>query len=766
LLGGAQLTISTSTRAPFRLDEAKLAPPAAPPTEVLRAALVDRLLSTPQSPLVAVVAPAGYGKTTLLRQWEKEDARPFAWVTLDESDDDPTSCLVYLAAAIDSVEPVAADVFDALVAPDALRRVGAPRLALAFSSTTTPMVLVLDDLDRVLGRESLDAIGLLCDRVPQGSTLVFSTRTEPPVGLARLRTRGRLLELGAKDLSLDRSEASALLESADVRLETDDVTEIWERTEGWAAGLYLGALALRSGGPTVSVRELRGDDSYIGDFFREELLQRLSPDDAEFLTATSVLDQLSAPLCDAILERTDSAERLDRLTRSNQFVQQLDRNRQRWRYHTLFRDLLTHELKREGDERVRALNHRAALWTLESGDPETAIPYAAEARDYELLDQLIQRAALPVYNSGRIATATEWLRWFDDDRLLETHTPVAVFGSWGNAYSGRPEEAERWLRAAERGADGYTDRLVDRSASVASWVAVLRAGLCPDGPEQMRIDSEQALESLAPGSMWRRYAHLLLGCAAGMSGDADRAEHEWRIALELAQSSGADPLTTQVIGQRALLALERGDVAAAREMLATVQTLPGPPLGSYATHGVALAALARLSLLEGDHERARRELMRAQSLRPLLTWALPWGAVRVRLELARVALALLDEVACRTLLMEIREIQVHRPALGVLLDDISRLEEQVGSLATKNWNWAASLTPAELRILPLLATYLTLDEIGERLFLSRHTVKSHATAIYRKLGASSRSEAVERAVESGLLDDFVFVPPVKLGHNG
>jgi len=755
----------TRPRAPFSLDEAKLASPAAPPSEVLRTGLVERLLAT-QSPLVTVVAPAGYGKTTLLRQWEKEDPRPFAWVTLDESDDDPTSCLAYLAAAFDSVEPLAADVFDALSAPESMRRVGTPRLALAFASTTTPMVLVLDDLDRVGGRESLDAIGLLCDRVPQGSTVVLSSRTEPPVGLGRLRARVRLLELGANDLSLDRSEASTLLESADVRLETDEVTEMWERTEGWAAGLYLGALALRSGGPTVSVRELRGDDSFIGDFFREELLQRLSPDDAEFLTATSVLDQLSAPLCDAILERTDSAERLDRLTRSNQFVLQLDRNGQRWRYHTLFRDLLGRELRRQGDERVRTLNHRAALWTLESGDPETAIRYAAEARDHELLDGLIQRAALPVYNSGRIATATEWLGWFDDDRLLEQHTPVAVLGAWGNAYSGRPHEAERWLRAAELGADGYTGQLVDRSASVASWVAVLRAGLCPDGPERMRADSEQALESLAPGSMWRRYAHLLLGCAARMSGDSDAAEREWDVALELAQSAGADPLTTQVMGQRALLALERGDLAAAREMLAVVQMLPGPPLGSYATHGMAVAALARLSLVEGDHERAGRELMRAQSLRPLLTWALPWGAVRVRLELAHVALGLLDEVACRTLLMEIKEIQARRPSLGVLLDDIARLETQVGALTTKNWNWAASLTAAELRILPLLATYLTLDEIGERLFLSRHTVTSHVTAIYRKLGASSRSEAVERAVELGLLDASVFVPRVKLGHNG
>ena len=324
----------------------------------------------------------------------------------------------------------------------------------------------------------------------------------------------------------------------------------------------------------------------------------------------------------------------------------------------------------------------------------------------------------------------------------------------------------RWLGAAERGAAGYTGQLVDRSASVASWVAVLRAGLCPDGPEQMRIDSEQALEGLAPGSMWRRYAHLLLGCAAQMSNDVDVAEREWKLALEMAQASKSTPLTTHVVGQRALLALERGDVAVAREMLAAVQTLPGPPLGSYATHGMAVAALARLSLVEGDHDRARRELMRAQNLRPLLTWALPWSAVRVRLELARVALALRDEVACRTLLVEIKDIQAHRPALGALLDDIGRLESQIGALATKNWNWAASLTPAELRILPLLATYLTLDEIGDRLFLSRHTVKSHVTAIYRKLGVSSRSDAVEAAVELGLLDASVFIPAVKLGHNG
>lgn len=751
-MSGGALSTEARSHAPIDLIAAKLGPPASPLTrEVDRAALVDHLASTPE-PVVTLTAAAGYGKTTVLRQWLEHDERPFAWVTVDESDNDPIACLRYLAAAIDSVDSLPAGVFDVLHAARP-RSLGIPRLAQAFWSTSAPMVLVVDDVDRISSRESLDAIALLCASVPTGSTVVLSGRSEPLASLGSLRTRTRVLEVGVEQLSLDLEETATLLELAGLRLSTAEVEDLWQRTEGWAAGLYLAALALRSGMARGDVHELRGDDPYIGDFFRDQLLGRLSPEDARFLVDTSVLERLSGSLCDAVLEQSGSDGTLDRLKRSNQFVVPLDRHGDWYRYHQLFRDLLAQELRRDGQSRVRELNRRAATWWFTTGDLETAIRHATDAADLELLDTLIQRAAGPARDSGRTASIEEWLQPFDDDAKLETHVPVAVIGAWIYALSERPDEAERWLRIAERGADGYTGELVDGSASVASWVAAIRAGFCAEGPEQMRADSQRALAELAEDSPWRRFAQLFSGCAARLLDDVETAEREWSAAL--AQPDQSDLVGAQLLGQLAVLALERGNVSSARELIARAQAAPGPEFGTDASQTLALAALARIALIDNDRERASRLLTRSQNLRPLLTWARPWLAVQVRLELAQVALALLDEVACRTLLTEIKAVQARRPALGTLGDRIDQLEERVRALKTDTWNWAASLTPAELRLLPLLATHLTFDEIGSRLFVSRHTVKSHAAAVYRKLGVSSRGEAVDTAVELGLLEASV-----------
>jgi len=402
--------------------------------------------------------------------------------------------------------------------------------------------------------------------------------------------------------------------------------------------------------------------------------------------------------------------------------------------------------RRESQRRGRAPKRRAGS------------PQPGSSKDAGLVEALIQPAALCAYENGNAAVVEESLRRLDDDRLLERHVAFAVVGAWCHAYSGRPEQAERWFRTAERAADEYDSDLPDGSRSVSSWLAVLRAGLCREGPEQMRADSEQALEELAATSIWRPDAHYLLGCASHLLGDDGVAEREWNVVLEMARTSGANPLAAQVLGQLALLALDRGDVSTAAELLATAQELPGPPFGSHVAHGVPVAALARLSLAESDREAARRWILRAKTLRPLHTWALPCRAVQVRLELANVAAALLDDLGCRTLLVEIKEIESHRPALGTLVDGITRLTAQVELFRTSSWNWAASLTPAELGLLPVLATYLTLEEIAQRFLLSRHTVKAQAAAIYRKLHATSRSQAVERAVELGLLGRTVLLP--------
>src|SRR5215471_8452989 len=233
----------------FDLVVSKLQRPLIRPGTVRRSVLIDRLRLAGSCPLVSVVAPAGYGKTTLLSQWAEGDGHAFAWVSVDETDNDPKVLLTYIAEALDAIEPLSGRVFDALVSPaSSVPGSVVPRLGSAFSSMATPVVLVLDDVHLLHDWECRTALSMLADHVPHGSQLALAGRAEPPLRIGRLRAEGKILEIGPGDLSLTCEEASWLLRAAEVALAEDEVAELHRRTEGWAAGLYLAALYLREGG--------------------------------------------------------------------------------------------------------------------------------------------------------------------------------------------------------------------------------------------------------------------------------------------------------------------------------------------------------------------------------------------------------------------------------------------------------------------------------------------------------------------------------------
>ena len=223
------------------------------PGTIARASLIDRLAREDSGPIVSVVAPSGYGKTTLLAQWAARDGHPFAWVSLDERDNDPKGPLSYVAAALNAVQPLGARVFEVLASPvSSVPGSVVPRLGSAFWSMTVPVVLVLDDVHLLHNAGCRDALSVLADHVPAGSRLVLAGRDEPPLRVARLRAQGRLPDIGAGDLALNQAEAAALLRAAEVTLSDDDLAVLHQRTEGWPAGLYLAALYLREGGPLGS----------------------------------------------------------------------------------------------------------------------------------------------------------------------------------------------------------------------------------------------------------------------------------------------------------------------------------------------------------------------------------------------------------------------------------------------------------------------------------------------------------------------------------
>ena len=733
----------------FELLESKLRAPQLRGRAVPRKALIALLEESDTAPVVSLSAGPGWGKTTLLAQWRARSRRPFAWVAIDENDNDPIVLLTYVAAALDRVSQLDASVFDALAMPGAsIEGSVVPRVAAALATMDEAAVLVLDDLHLLHNSRCLAIVAELTRHVPEGSQLVLSARGRPALPLGALRARGLAVEIGHDELRLDEAEAHQLLSAAGLDLSPAEVAELTERTEGWSAGLYLAALSAKRNGATGAIR-FRGDDRFVAEYLRSEVLSRLPRDELRILTRTAVLERMSGSLCDAVLDSSGSAAELESLARSNLFVVPLDSNGHWYRYHRLFRELLRAELERAEPDLVPRLLARAVAWSAANGQTEAAIGYAQDVGDVDQVSRLVEQCLLPAYESGRFAAVERWLGWLEAHGALERNAAVAVLGALLAAIWGRPVAAERWADAAERAT--YDGVLPDGSPLVDSWLALLRAQLCRRGAARMRGDAELALRTVAAESPFRTSASLLLAISHVLLGDVERADDLLADVADEGLELGAVDDVAVALGQRAAIAIARK---------AWVQA---EGFTDRALHVIRRSAMDALS-----HQRVRlcRSCPRRDSPRrdPASPGAPRPGAratsapdVRVavprrsdRLELARVHLAQADALGAETMLREIDAVLRRRPALGELP---ARVEELRASLTTMRGDapGASALSEAELRLLPYLATHLSFREIGERVYLSRHTVKSHAMAIYRKLNATSRNAAVERATELGLL---------------
>ena len=438
----------------------------------------------------------------------------------------------------------------------------------------------------------------------------------------------------------------------------------------------------------------------------------------------------------------------------------LDRRGEWYRYHHLFGQLLRKELERSEPDILPELNRRAMAWCIANDFTEAAVVYGHAAGETDAIAGLVDGLALTVHYDGRMETLEEWLGWFDDDDFRR-YPALAVEAAWVRALTGRPADAERWLGLAE-GATS-TIPLSDGSATIEPWVATLRAGMMPDGVEQALADADLALDQLSPDSGWRPAALVLRGAAHALLGATDRATDDLTAAVKAGLAGGAAEVVILAQAQLALLAANQGAWGEAGQRARAAQALVEERgLGDYSTSALAHVATARVALHEARPEDARAALTRAHRLRPLLDHGLPWLTIQVGLELTRAHLALAEAGAARTILTETERVLEVRPHMGSLIEDARELRDRVAATSGSGGAWAMSLTGAELRLLPYLATHLMFPEIASRLFISRNTVKTEAVSIYRKLGVSSRSEAIERAVEVGLLESSVYPPAANL----
>jgi LuxR family maltose regulon positive regulatory protein len=720
---------------------AKLRPPAVRPGVVPRPALVNALRRS-RARVVKVIAPAGWGKTTLAAQWAAAETRPWIWLSVDAHDNDAVIFLKHVMAGIERVTPLGPPALTARTQRAAAEgQVRLARSAAALRTSTAPVLIVVDNVDLLHTIEATRVLRMLVEDAPSGSTIVLVARVEPIFETAALSERGEVKEVTTIELALSEKDAAAVLRTGDPELAPANTDDVVRRFEGWPAGLYLASLALAEGAAGEPEKLLTGSDRYLADYMRSEYLAQLRPQELRFVERTSILENLNAALCDSVMQRKDSSARLKRLARLQLTIADGETPGER-RYPRLLRELLTTEL--EGNEPLApaALHRRAADWYLGHGDPDSALDHAQAAEDPARVASLLSEMALAASSSLRMGVVEQAVMSFDALYALDKYPNIAVHGSWIHAFRGRNAAATRWLNSAEAGLRRDSRNV----AAISPRIAVVNAALCRRGPRQMLADAGAAMAALAPRSAWYPAALHMRACAALLVGAPDDAQ----ALLAAAVRSPAAGTETRMIAlaQLSLLARDRDDPETAERLAAEASALAAK-LDGAPTAAIALAAHASAVLRHGSWTDAREDVRAADELCALVTDALPWLAIQIRLELARCYLTMRDHASAQAHVEGIDRLLDARPRVGVLVDRARALRHEISSLPRPETH-SGGLTPAELRLLPFLATHLAFREIADELDVSRNTVKTQAISIYRKLGVKSRSEAISAAAGLGV----------------
>jgi LuxR family transcriptional regulator, maltose regulon positive regulatory protein len=678
---------------------------------VARARLVRLLQEAHDLPLALLVAPAGYGKSTLLTQWALVDPRPFDWIR---------------AGSL---------------------RGGAASLVRAVEGARRPRVFVVDDAHELRDPEVLPVLGALADSMPSGSQLVLSTREEPGLAVGRLRAHRMVVEVRADELAMNVEEADELLASAGLELTEADVHALVARTEGWPVALYLAALALRPQ-PDVheAVNRFAGDDRVVADYLRDELLAPLSGSDAEFLVRTAVLETLSGPACDAVLGTGGSGTTLARLARSNVLLVSLDRSGAAYRHHRLFADMLRSELRRTDPSAELDLHRRASSWYAARGEIRSAIHHAVAAGAVDDAADVLWPEAADRIAHGHNDQVRRWLAEFRPEEVGASARLALASAASALAAGNRPQLGRRTAEAA-----GSLDRLGRRAPRpLRAALTLLEACAEVDGISAMGAQAARARALEPERGAWRATADWLEGVAHHLSGR--RREARMRLERGGRGGSAAAPyIQALCLAQLALLVLEDGDSDQAAVLAGRARAqIRADGLADYPTSSLVFAVSALVRASRGIVDEAAADLVWSSRLLLRLVEFMPWYEVETRLVLAGAALELGDLSRLRRLVADATDRLRSVPDAPELARWAAERRRQVDALAA---NEASVLTQAELRVLHLLPTHLSVPAIASRLYVSPNTVKTHVRALYRKLEASSRAEAVTQAAAAGLLDD-------------
>ena len=521
--------------------QSRLRPPRPLLELVRRNRLTDQLTSSPE-PFVVAAAPGGFGKTIALSQWVAADPRPHAWLQADDADNDPLVFLSYLVAVLDGVvrlDPMIANWMQ-LAPPPVTTRI-LPAIAENIAAAA-PFIVVVDDAHLITDDACWRMIAVLLEHLPPGAQLCVSGRAAPPLALPRLRTAGRVLEIGPAQLALSAAEIGELLALHGVSVDAATVAALEDATEGWAAGVYLAALARGQMPVDEWLAGIRGSRRDVAGYLASEVLEQQPDEVARFLLQTSILERLSPGLCRAVTEDPGAGDLLRRVAQDSLFVSSLDDRGESFRYHHLFAEFLEAELIRRDDGQAVDLHARAAAWFEAHDELEAAVRHWLSAGDPGEAGEIVCRAHMSYSRCFRYETLRRWLDMFTDEQILDDDALTLTAG-WIGAMAEDSPRHRVWQRAAlhlEVGDDMWPGAPVPLRAMQAG----LTAALSPEGVTQLRESSQLAVSLSVDAHPTEKAAvTVYLGAALWLADDD--AEAAMLVLLEAEELGAAANLLAQ-----------------------------------------------------------------------------------------------------------------------------------------------------------------------------------------------------------------------------
>jgi LuxR family maltose regulon positive regulatory protein len=598
-----------------------------------------------------------------------------------------------------------------------------------------------------------EELAFFISRMPANLNLVLATRSDPMLPLARLRASGELAEVRTDDLRFGPIEADHLLNDVlGLRLAPADIQLLHRRTEGWAAGLYLAALSLAGRRDTAAfIRTFAGDNRHIVDYLMAEVLDGQPPHLRSFLLRTSVLGRLSGTLCDAVLQTSGSDSVLQTIERENLFVVPLDTSRHWYRYHQLFGELLRTELRRTKPDLVADLHRRAATWFEAEGLIDEAVRHLLAAGDIARSADLIAADWVDEFNGGGLSTISSYLDLLPEETVLQDPR-LSVARAWIALSIGQLDDAAKWIEAVE------TQSAADTAdgRAISAQVLVLRAVhsfKTADVAAALETAGRAITLDLSGAPLARSSAYCIYGSALYFSGNTPEAQAAFRRAVRLAEKVGDRRARIYALGYLALISAEHDQPAdAERRIRGASGSSRDLADAEHLVEVMVSLATAQLLARRGDAAAAAGAVdMAVKSARQ--GGAIPEVAKALSVK-AEIVEHLGDHQTAKAILNEVGTLVCGSADVGIDSTLLASAERSAGvAVSSRNERCAVveELTPKELEVLRLLATRLSRREIGERLYVSLNTVKTHQRAIYRKLGVEHRGAAVSRARELGLL---------------